>query len=58
VVYQSALVNNYKQQPNTARKNESEKAKLMPAVGYGRQVGGGSMHFTGNYWRFHESDFH
>jgi choline dehydrogenase-like flavoprotein len=21
-------------------------------------VGGGSVHFTGNYWRFHESDFH
>jgi len=58
VVYQSALVNDYKRQPNTARKNESEKAKLMPAVGYGRQVGGGSVHFTGNYWRFHESDFH
>ena len=58
VVYQSAMVNNYKQQPNTARKSESEKAKLMPAVGYGRQVGGGSVHFTANYWRFHESDFH
>jgi choline dehydrogenase-like flavoprotein len=24
---------------------------------YGRQVGGGSVHFTANYWRFHESDF-
>src|SRR5580700_5292452 len=58
VVYQSALVNDYKRQPNTARKTESEKAKLMPAVGYGRQVGGGSVHFTANYWRFHESDFH
>ena len=20
-------------------------------------VGGGSVHFTGNYWRFHEIDF-
>ena len=21
-------------------------------------MGGGSVHFTANYWRFHESDFH
>ena len=27
------------------------------AIEYGRQVGGGTVHFTGNYWRFHESDF-
>ncbi len=57
-VYRSALVNDYKRQPNTVRKTESETAKPMPGVGYGRQVGGGSVHFTGNYWRFHESDFH
>jgi choline dehydrogenase-like flavoprotein len=24
---------------------------------YGRVVGGGTVHFTGNYWRFHEIDF-
>lgn len=29
----------------------------MKAIEYGRQVGGGSVHFTANYWRFHESDF-
>jgi hypothetical protein len=57
-VYRSALVNDYKRQPNTVRKSERETAKAMPGVGYGRQVGGGSVHFTGNYWRFHESDFH
>lgn len=58
VVYRSALTNDLKRQPNTFRKTESETAKPMPAVGYGRQVGGGSVHFTANYWRFHESDFH
>ena len=58
VVYRSALTNDFKRQPNTFRKNESEMAKPMPAVGYGRQVGGGSVHFTANYWRFHEADFH
>jgi choline dehydrogenase-like flavoprotein len=26
-------------------------------VQYGRLVGGGTAHFTANYWRFHESDF-
>jgi choline dehydrogenase-like flavoprotein len=57
-VYRSALVNDYKRQPNTVRKNERDAAKVMPGVGYGRQVGGGSVHFTANYWRFHESDFH
>ena len=58
VVYRSALTNDIKRQPNTFRKTESETAKPMAAVGYGRQVGGGSVHFTGNYWRFHASDFH
>jgi choline dehydrogenase-like flavoprotein len=26
-------------------------------VWYGQCVGGGTVHFTGNYWRFHEIDF-
>ncbi len=51
------LVNDPKRQPNTFRKTEAEKARLQPAVFYGRQVGGGSVHFTANYWRFHEVDF-
>jgi choline dehydrogenase-like flavoprotein len=57
VTFQSALTNDPKRQPNTARKTESDKAHVEQAVIYGRQVGGGSVHFTGNYWRFHESDF-
>jgi len=57
VTFQSALTNDPKRQPSTARKTEAEKAHGDQAVIYGRQVGGGSVHFTGNYWRFHESDF-
>jgi len=52
------LTNDPKVQPITYRKSAQEPAKLMKAIKYGRQVGGGSVHFTANYWRFHESDFH
>ena len=56
--FQPGLTNDPKLQPITYRKNENEAVKLFKAIEYGRQVGGGSVHFTGNYWRFHESDFH
>src|SRR5579863_4070577 len=55
--YQPGLTNDAKIQPITFRRNESEQAKPLKAIQYGRQVGGGSVHFTANYWRFHESDF-
>ncbi|MGC1620336.1 MAG: NAD(P)-binding protein, partial [Candidatus Acidiferrum sp.] len=44
-------------QPNTFRKTPDEKAKPQRAVMYGRLVGGTSVHFTANFWRFHEIDF-
>ncbi len=44
-------------QPNTFRKTPDEKAKLQRAVMYGRLVGGTSIHFTANFWRFHDIDF-
>lgn len=56
-VRQWAISNDYKKQPNTFRKSEKEEAKLRPALTYGRAVGGGTVHFTANYWRFHEIDF-
>jgi choline dehydrogenase-like flavoprotein len=56
-LFQTTLINDWKLQPNTFRKTENEKALRQPAVFYGRQVGGGSVHFTANYWRFHEVDF-
>jgi choline dehydrogenase-like flavoprotein len=55
--FQGQLVNDWKRQPNTFRTTEGDKAVRQPAVLYGRQVGGGTVHFTGNFWRFKELDF-
>jgi choline dehydrogenase-like flavoprotein len=51
------LTNNPQFQPVTFRKTPEDTAKLKPSVMYGRCVGGSSVHFTANYWRFHEIDF-
>jgi choline dehydrogenase-like flavoprotein len=56
--FQPGLTNDPKLQPITFRRTENEPTKVIKAIEYGRQVGGGSVHFTSNYWRFHESDFH
>ena len=53
----AALTNDYRSQPNTFRASEQETARVRPVIRYGRAVGGGSVHFTANYWRFHEIDF-
>ena len=53
----AALTNDPRTQPNTFRGSDAEEAKPRPVVQYGRLVGGGSVHFTANYWRFHEIDF-
>ncbi len=57
VNWESQLINNWKKQPNTFRKPGEEKTVTKPSVIYGRMVGGGTVHFTGNVWRFHEIDF-
>jgi choline dehydrogenase-like flavoprotein len=56
--FQAGLTNDTALQPVLFRHREGEPAKPQKAIAYGRQVGGGSVHFTANYWRFHESDFH
>jgi choline dehydrogenase-like flavoprotein len=56
--FHPGLTNDPKTQPNLYRKTDKDSFKPMKAIEYGRQVGGGTVHFTGNYWRFHESDFH
>jgi choline dehydrogenase-like flavoprotein len=53
----NALTNNPRQQPTTFRESENETARIHKIIWYGRLVGGGSVHFTTNYWRFHELDF-
>ena len=57
VLYRERLTNNHQKRPNTFRKTAADKAVVKPVVEYGSMVGGGSVHFTGNYWRFHELDF-
>jgi len=43
----------------TFRRDESEVAELAPrqAAGYAMTVGGSSVHFSANFWRFREIDF-
>ena len=53
----SAITNDFRKQPTTFRKTPKDKAVKQPALVYGRLVGGGPVHFTANYWRFHEIDF-
>ncbi len=55
--YRYALVNDPRIQPQTFRSRESEPSTRHYTVQYGRMVGGGITHFTGNFWRFHEIDF-
>jgi len=57
VLQQHFLTNDPLRQPNTFRKTPDETAKKQPCLVYGRCVGGSSVHFTANYWRFHEIDF-
>jgi choline dehydrogenase-like flavoprotein len=53
----AALTNDHKRQPNRLRGSEGDGGQVRPAALYGQCVGGGTVHFTGNYWRFHEIDF-
>jgi choline dehydrogenase-like flavoprotein len=54
------ITNDAVKNPQTFRSDPAKKAELAifrPALWYGRGVGGGSLHYTANYWRFHEIDF-
>lgn len=52
-----ALINDFTRQPQTFRKTPQDKAEKQFSAIYGCCVGGGSVHFTANFWRFHEIDF-
>jgi len=54
---QSHLTIDWNKSPTTFRKDEQSKANRQPALIYGRGVGGTSVHFSGNYWRFKPIDF-
>ncbi|MCC7054430.1 MAG: GMC family oxidoreductase [Gemmatimonadaceae bacterium] len=43
--------------PQTYRKSAADTAKLHNFAAYARAVGGTTLHFTGNFWRFRPIDF-
>jgi choline dehydrogenase-like flavoprotein len=51
------LTNDVKQLPQTIRSTDSDTARQDGWAEYGRCVGGGSLHFSANYWRFPEVEF-
>ena len=53
----SALTNDSKKNPQTFRKTPKDEAANGLHLIYGRCVGGSSIHFTANFWRFRELDF-
>src|SRR6201998_2522240 len=57
ILTQNTLTNHPELQPTSFPKTPEEKATPQRAVLYGRCVGGTSVHFTANFWRFHEIDF-
>jgi choline dehydrogenase-like flavoprotein len=59
--FQSGITNDPALSPQTFRVDASEVARQPPmgnSLVYARIVGGSSAHFTANFWRFHENDFH
>jgi len=57
ISFRAGIINDPKTRPNTFRKTPSETPVHQQAVEYASLVGGGSVHFTANYWRFHPEDF-
>jgi choline dehydrogenase-like flavoprotein len=56
----SGITNNPLRNPQTFRNDPASKAQLAtlrPPLSYARTVGGASLHYTANYWRFHPIDF-
>ena len=51
------LTNDPALQTATFRKTPEDTARPQNCVLYGRCVGGSTVHFTANFWRFHEIDF-
>ncbi len=57
VTQEHALTNNAQDSPQTFRTTPQDKPIKQLSAIYGRCVGGGTVHFTANFWRFHEIDF-
>ena len=60
IFYQKYIGGKDGENPQTFRRSEDEEAVVQdftPPLLYARMVGGSSVHFTANYWRFREIDF-
>jgi choline dehydrogenase-like flavoprotein len=60
VLLNSSLLNDLRRSPQSFRKTPADQARPVrefPSAWYARTVGGSSVHFTANFWRFHEVDF-
>lgn len=60
IFYQKYLGGQKGENPQTFRQSESDEAVIQdypPPLLYARMVGGSSVHFTANYWRFRDIDF-
>jgi hypothetical protein len=57
VLFQNGLTNDGDLQPQTFRKAPGSEARRGRHLVYGHAVGGGTLHFTANYWRFRPIDF-
>jgi choline dehydrogenase-like flavoprotein len=58
--YLSGITNDPAVSPQTFRNDPArtaERPRMGNSLVYARVVGGGSTHFTANYWRFHPNDF-
>mgnify|MGYP001217341390 FL=1 len=59
--YTGEVLGSPRDHPQTFRRTEQQEARLreggLPPLLFARCVGGSTVVFTGNYWRFHEVDF-
>lgn len=55
--YMRKLTGTFEDFPTTFRNSEDEEAEPRSSVSYAKMVGGSSVHFTANFWRFHPIDF-
>jgi choline dehydrogenase-like flavoprotein len=58
--FNAGITNDVVKNPQTFRDDRAKRGErnlVRPSLGYARTVGGTSVHYTANYWRFHEVDF-
>ena len=58
--FDAGMTNDVMKNPQTFRDDRAKRGErnlIRPTLGYARTVGGATVHYTANYWRFHELDF-